>query len=287
MLATCAALPDLHPDDRLLGEALARRGVAAGPRVWNDPGVDWGAARLTLIRSTWDYHLCLPGFLAWADGVSRTSRLVNPAAVVRWNTDKGYLRELAARGAREVPTEYLPAGSRQDLGALLLGKGWPKAVVKPAVSCDGWETLAVDADSPESLAAGQALLDRLAPERELMVQPYLPGVEDPGERSLIFIEGELSHAVGKLSPLLGGHGIGPAGGALTPDPDEVATARGALAASGLHPQLYARVDLVRDATGRPCLLELELVEPSLYLAAAPAALECLVDGVVARLDARA
>lgn len=247
--------------------------------------MEWSEARLTLLRSTWDYPLRLAAFLAWAEGVSRVSRLVNPLAVVRWNTHKGYLRELALRGAPVVPTDYVPAGARLDLRQRLAALGWNKVVVKPAVSCDSWGTLVVDVASEESMAEGRAHVERLGPERDLMIQPFLPGVTEPGERSLVFIEGELSHAVRKLSAF----GVPAAGGEsapVDPEPDEIAVARRVLEACPHPAQLYARVDLVRDEAGQPLLMELELVEPSLFLAVVPVGRKRLVDGIVKRLGAR-
>ena len=285
-LVTCSRLKDLDPDDRCLLEALPARGLSVGVRVWDDPAVDWGEARLTLIRSPWDYHLRLPEFLAWAERASRASRLVNPLPVVRWNTHKGYLRDLARRGADVVPTEYVPAGVPFDLRRRLEALGWTRAVVKPAVSCDSYGTVGVDLSSKASLSAAQAHVDALSLERELMVQPYLPAIADPGERSLVFIEGELSHAVRKRSLFQGGRWAGPEGVPVEPQGDEIAAARRALEASGHHPQLYARVDLVRDEAGRPVLLELELVEPTLFLSEVPEGRERLVDGIVARLEGR-
>jgi hypothetical protein len=284
-LVTCSRLPDLVADDRCLLGEIRERGLSVGVRVWDDPGVDWGEACLTLLRSTWDYHLRPSAFLGWAEHVSRVTRLVNPLPVVRWNTHKGYLRELGSRGAPVVPTDYLPAGARLDLEGRLAALGWGKAVLKPAVSCDSWGALLVDVTSPDSLAAGRDHLERLGPERDLMIQPFLPGVVEPGERSLVFVEGELSHAVRKRAPF----GVPVAGGEsapVEPEPDERAAARRVLDACPHPPQLYARVDLARDQQGRPLLMELELVEPSLFLSGAPEARRRLVDGILRRLRER-
>jgi hypothetical protein len=286
-LVTCSRLPDLENDDRWLLAALPARGLSVGIRIWNDPAVGWGDARLTLLRSPWDYHLQHAAFLTWAESAASASRLVNPLPVVRWNTDKGYLRELAGLGVPVVRTEFLPAGARLSLRERLRGLGWRRAVVKPAVSCDSWGAVALDVAAEASMTAAQAHLDALLPEREMMLQPYLPGVVDPGERSLVFIEGELSHAVRKGSTPFGGPGAGGPASLVRPAADEVETARRALEACGHPSLLYARVDLVRDEAGRPLLMELELVEPSLFLALAPEGRERFVDGIVDRLQGRA
>ncbi|HET6201930.1 MAG TPA: hypothetical protein VFI25_03910 [Planctomycetota bacterium] len=279
-LVTWSGLPDLDPDDRPIAEALARRGLDVRAVAWDEPGFDWGRARLALLRSTWDYHLRREEFLAWADRVSEKTALVNPVEVVRWNTHKGYLRALAEKGLPIVPTVFVEAGTKADLGSILEERGWDGFVLKPAVSADSWGTLRA---SRETLAPGQAHLDRLSTSRDMMVQPYLDSVATSGERCLTCIEGELSHAVQKRSFFLGGRHAGPEGVPVPIEADEAEAARAILPAAGADRLLYARVDLMRGASGEPLLSELELVEPTLFVRDAPAAVERLADGILARL----
>jgi hypothetical protein len=164
---------------------------------------------------------------------------------------------------------------------LLAAEGWRRASVKPAVSADSWETLVCDADEP---GPGQAHLDRLLCERDLLVQPYLSAVEASGERCLVFLDGDYAHAVRKNALTLGGRWAGlPEGVPVEAAPDELAAARAVLVAAGFEGLLYARVDLVRDEHGRPRLLELELAEPTLFLADHPQGLARLVAGLERRL----
>jgi hypothetical protein len=284
VLVTYPELLDLFPDDRPLLAALRAVGHETAVVSWDDPGFDWSSARLAFLRSPWDYYKRPDEFLAWAARAAASTRLLNPLEVVRWNVHKGYLLDLERRGVEVVPTELLRRGESADFAALLSRRGWSAgAVVKPAISADSWETLFVRAgDEP----AGQRHVDRLLPERDLLVQPFVASVEDYGERCLVFLDGEFSHAVRKNALTLGGRWAGlPEGAPVEAAADEVAAARRVVAAAGLEGALYARVDLTRDAAGKPLLLELEATEPTLFLEDAPAALARLVAAVGRRIDA--
>ena len=210
---------------------------------------------------------------------------------MRWNLHKGYLVELAAAGAPVVPTAVLPRGWKDGAGAysrLLAARGWSDAVIKPAISADSWETIFVPASRPES---GEEHLARLLPERDMLVQPFLRSVESYGERSLVYVEGKFSHAVRKNALTLGGRWAGlPEGTSVDASTDELATGERVLAAAwaaiGERDALYARIDLTRDEAGNPLLLELELIEPTLFLGESPAALRRLVAALAGRATGR-
>ena len=268
----------MHPpqedfDAPPLLEALAAGGHDANVRAWDDAGVDWRSYDAVLLRSTWDYFHRLEEFLGWAHGVASVSSLWNRLEVVRWNTHKFYLRELAARGVPIVPTEFVAAGQRVDLAAILATHGWEAAVIKPAVSADSFATLRAERQSTRH---GQTHLDAHLPARDMLVQRYMPTVDEPGERCLVFIDGAYSHAVRKRSLFRGGRHAGPEGMPVPAAPDEVAAAERALECLGFAAPLYARVDLLRDETGTPRLMELELVEPSLFFTTRPGAANDLV-----------
>ncbi len=268
---TYDGLPDLDPDDRYAVDALARRGRSVAPAIWNDPSVDWSRAGICVIRSTWDYHLDRPAFLAWAERVAALGPLWNPLPVVRWNSHKGYLRDLEQRGAPVVPTDWLPAGHAADVGAALREREWLRAVIKPAVGLATRGVLMVDLER-DGAAAAQSHVDALLREHDVLLQPFLPSVERYGERALVFIDGAYSHAVQKTAfqPLAA---AGDAGEVLVEaDAEEIAVAS-AVAAMAPRPVLYARVDLVRGEDGRPLVIEFELVEPSLFLSLYPPAAE--------------
>ena len=263
----------------LLLPALARRGLSAALVAWDDPAMDWSTTRLAVIRATWDYHLRLPEFLAWAERAAERCDLLNPLPAVRWNARKTYLRDLERRGVPTIPTVWLPRGSSASLAPILRERDWERAVLKPVVSASAYETRLV---TPSSLAEDERRLARMLTARDMMLQPYLAAVATTGERSLVFIGGEHTHTFLRV-PALGSSGASPTESALLPnDPAEEAFARPALQASGCE-TLYTRVDLIHDDTGAPRLMELELIEPSLALSLAPAAAERLAAAIARRL----
>jgi len=277
-LVTCAEVSDLDPDDAPLVPALADRRISAEPAAWDDPSVDWSVFDLAVLRSTWDYAGRLAEFLAWSQGVPR---LANAADVVRWNTDKRYLRELAAAGVPIVPTAFAEPGEQLDLPPS------GEFVVKPVVSAGGRDT-ARYATGEVALAA-EHVAELHEAGRAVMVQPYLSGVDVAGESALLYLGGTYSHSVRK-GALLTGSDRAVAGlyreesiSARMARPDELAVAEQALAAvpGGADSLLYARVDLLPGPDGAPLLLELELTEPSLFLSHASGAAGRLADAVAA------
>src|SRR5262249_45321832 len=215
------------------------------------------------------------------------TRLWNPIAIVRWNAHKFYLRDLEQQHIAIIPTVFLPARATARLEPLLADRGWQSAVLKPAVSADSFATMRVDRTAPASLAAGQHHLDTHLRERDMLVQQYLDSVVEPGEHCLIFIAGDFSHVVRKRSLFLGGRHVGPEGVPVRAGPDEIAAAQRIL---NLVPQLtgvvplYARVDLLRGESGEPRLMELELIEPPLFLDEGPGAAEKLAQALEARMQ---
>ena len=263
-LATCAALPDLDVEDAPLVPALRQAGIEGVPLVWNDPQVDWAAYDLVVVRTTWDYPNKIAAFLDWADRVAAMRTLWNPAPMLRWNTDKQYLRELAGRGVPIVPTRWLPRGSAHDLGAILAEERWAEAVLTPGVSAGARRTRMV---GPDTLAEGQRFLAEQLTQRAMMVQPYVPEVSTVGELSLLYFNGRFSHAVRKI-PAAGDFRVQTEHGgrvvSVSPGAAELAAGQRVLDALGSE-TLYARVDLLPTNDGALRLLELEVTEPSMFL----------------------
>ncbi len=253
---------------------LATHGLSAALVAWDDPVVDWSAFRLCVIRATWDYHLRLPEFLDWAERVTAQTALWNPLDLVRWNTHKGYLRELEAQGVAIVPTVWAPQGTSLDLAALLDARSWTQAVVKPAVSASAYATRLV---TSATLAEGQAHLDTLLAKRDMMIQPFLTSVTTTGERSQVYFDGKLSHTI------LRSFALGDAVDArlIANDAEEAAFAEHIMRAVNGE-TLYARVDIARDDAGDLRLMELELVEPWLGLDLAPDAATRFAAGIARR-----
>jgi glutathione synthase/RimK-type ligase-like ATP-grasp enzyme len=283
-LVTSAELPNLDPDCQPLLSALKALGVQASPVIWDDPACNWGRMKGAIIQSTWDYQTRRQAFLQWAETVSQQTRLWNPASIVRWNTDKTYLHTFAQRGVTTVETRWLTPEQPWDLASLLKESGWDSAILKPVISAGSANTYHIQ---PSNLAECQNALNLLLQQgRTMMLQPYLHAIETAGERSLVFIDGAFSHAVVKL-PARGDFRIqkqfGGSTEAITPTEAEKRFAEGVLEQVE-DPWLYARVDILSTTTPQTiCLMELELVEPSLYLPYAPASAHRLASALVERL----
>jgi hypothetical protein len=262
-LATYRDLPQLNEDDRLLQSALGALGIDAAPAVWDSAEERWGDYQAVLVRSCWDYHRRLDEFLAWVAVLEQAGPAVwNPVPLLRWNSHKRYLRDVAARGVPVVPTRWLGRGEQVGLAALLAELGWNDAVVKPAVSASAFGTWRT---SPATAAGDQARLDRLISDGDVMVQPLVAAVAAPGEWSLVFLGGQFSHAVLKR-PAAGDYRVqwefGGSAVSAAPGAHLIAAAERALAAAPGEP-LYARVDGVEEG-GELVLMELELIEPHLF-----------------------
>jgi O-ureido-D-serine cyclo-ligase len=288
---TCRAARGLDGDLPPLLTVFAAAGASAEIVDWDDGEVDWARFDLALLRSAWDYTERLPQFLAWVERTATSTLLINPVAVVRWNSDKHYLLELARAQLPVVPTHIAEAGSaaRPVLEEFLARHAAEELVVKPAVGAGSRDARRhARRDTAEILAHMQSLL---ATGRSVMLQPYLESVDRDGETALMFIDGRFSHAIRK-GPLL------PAGAPATvalfapedirprvPGADELAVAERVMARLPFDTLLYGRVDLIRDESGRPCVLELELTEPSLYLAHQPGSAQRFAATALERLRA--
>ena len=255
-------------------EPLRRSGLAVESRSWTDAGDLTGTA-LAMPLLVWGYHRAQPLWLRsigrWeAEGVN----LLNPPSVLRWNGDKTYVGALGERGAPVVPTVYCERVTEAALRDAALSFGTERVVAKPLVSSTAWKTIRWPGDPVEK-----------GPDGAAMIQPYLPRIETDGEVSLLYFSGRYSHAIRKV-PQPGEFRVQPEYDGIIsahdPAPDERAAAEAILAAVE-EPLLYARVDLVRGLTGRPELIELELVEPDLYLGYDASGGAAFADAVTAAL----
>lgn len=286
--------PPEFRDDELLLERLAGRGIEAVAPPWDDPDVDWDAFDLVVARSPWDYTSRLDQFLAWTRSVG--APLENRADVIAWNSDKRYLADLADAGVPVVETTFVAPGD--ELPAIET-----EVVVKPTLSAGARNT---GRFRPELAAEAFALIERIRElDRTAMVQPFLASVETVGETAVVTVGGEVSHVLRKRSllradevaPVRTGDELGVAEVMYDPDlvvPSEAASDELELASAvlgavherfGVTP-LVARVDMLRDGDGGdPVVLELEAIEPNLYLTGTPGAADRLVDAIVARIAA--
>jgi len=282
-IALATAFPAIALDDDLppLVEAFARAHLNASVVAWDDPTVSWSRFDAVVLRSTWDYTQRLPGFLAWCERMSQVTQLFNPLEVVRWNTDKRYLRDLVEGGAPVIDSAFLAPGDDTSSIPML-----DEFVVKPTVGAGSRGARRfVMAERDDAMAHARALLDD---GQHVLVQPYLSDVDSAGETALLFFDGLFSHAIRK-GPLLhrgeastralfAAEHISP----RMPSDDEMLAARKVLAALPFSKPLYVRVDLLPSPQG-PQLLELELTEPSLFLAHGDGAADRFVASLLARI----
>ena len=243
---------------------MTELGISTDAVCWDDARVDWPSYGAVVLRSTWDYYLRVAEFHAWIDRLEATSaRLWNPPRVLRWNTDKRYLARLSHPDLYPPPTSIVDRGSSVDLRALLEAHGWDEAVLKPAISADGFST---ERTSLAEAAADQAVLDTMLARGDVVIQRLVPEIRSQGEISLMFFGGVFSHAVSKR-PKAGEFRVQERLGGIiarTEPPQQLVEAARDLLTIHARGCLYARVDVVVTAE-RFLLMELELLEPSLYL----------------------
>jgi glutathione synthase/RimK-type ligase-like ATP-grasp enzyme len=275
-------LGNILADDRLLQAALSRRGLTARRVDWADPQVNWSEFRCAVFRSTWDYFERFEEFSAWLDRVARETRVCNPVSTVRWSTDKHYLADLEARGVPVVPSRFLERGSTHRLADVLGEAGWDEAVIKPCVSGAARHTYRVNLDT-----AGETdpILNSLLAAEAMIVQPFQADIVRTGEDTLMMFGGRYSHAVRKVAKPGDFRVQDDHGGTVHeyhPTAEQIDLAERAVAACQPLP-VYGRVDMTRGADGRLAVMELELIEPELWLRYHPPAADTFADAVVAFL----
>lgn len=254
-LVSHAGAPAGVADDLALATAIVDAGGTVRIAAWSDPSVDWSASPVAVVRSTWDYHLRGSEWTAWLDRASAQTRLINAPELIRWNSVKTYLLELAAKGVSVIPTALYDAHAGLD--PLCRERGWTDIVVKPTVgaSSHGAKRFAGDA----IVRDGEVHARMLAGHNDVLVQPYQSAIEVERERSLVYIDGSFSHAFSKPGFYAGG-----AANVLEehdPPAAELALARATLAALPVQP-VFARIDMLPGPKG-PMLMEAELIEPLL------------------------
>jgi glutathione synthase/RimK-type ligase-like ATP-grasp enzyme len=273
VLATCRPKPGLTPGDGLLATALRELGATVVASPWDtiEPGREEG---VVCLRSTWDYHLRWSEFRSWVRGFDAPGRLWNPPSTVLWNADKLYLRDLAAAGIPVPRTQWFQPGERPAIARLLEEWGVTQAVLKPRVSATAYGTHVVSRDRGIE-EADWAALERSG----CLLQLFVPEIQSRGEISVVFLRDGFAHAVLKR-PRAGDFRVqADFGGSLetaTPVDDTIGFGEAVLAAAA-RPWLYARVDLVETDRG-PVLMELELIEPDLFLT--PAGAARLAEGLI-------
>lgn len=257
---TARDMPMPDQETHLIVDTVEGMGLRAGVIPW-DRAIDWKQIPLVVIRTPWDYFKRLPEFLAWARRVDEITHLVNPYAVIEWNSHKRYLLELTQRGVPIVPTILFEHGTVDNIENALKNTGWIELVIKPAVSISAFGALRVKTEDVASINHLKGLLI----DGDVLVQPFVSDVTVAGEVSMIYFGGEFSHAIRK-KPKSGDYRVqSEYGGTVHPHVPSIEEIDVASAAVSAIPgnTTYARVDLV-SIRNKPVVMELELIEPELF-----------------------
>jgi len=251
-------------DEPLVLPVLARMGVTVEVVDWDDPAVDWARYDRVVRRSAWDYPERLEEFLLWLDHAASVSDVVNPPETIRWSLDKRYLIDIAAAGLPITPTTVLLPGAPTTLPP-------GHFVIKPAVGAGSRDAASYGPHQHDIAEAHIARLHRDG--RAVLLQPFLRSIPLEGEWPMVFFDGLFSHAASKRVTLPQADSLDALYAAETntahqASSEQVAVAQAVmdLVSARFGTPTYGRVDLVRDDDGRYCVLELELNEPSLFLA---------------------
>lgn len=294
---TYADLPGGDPDDGLALAELIKLGYRAAFIDWQDESFDYGCCGVVVLRSTWNYHKMPEAFRSWLLRVAERSRVINSCRLVNWNLSKKYLAELELKGISIVPTVFVDKAVGADEVESICSRLGPKIVVKPTLGLATHGVKLYDIGEFTDIAKCTDIANRtdigkfseiakhinqLCSESSAMVQPFLESVETCGERSLIFIDGQFSHAVRK-SAFQHLAVAGEAGEIAVVATEEEISFGGRVIDVLPESPLYARVDLLRSAEGQLLLLELELIEPSLFLALGEGAVQRFVEALVSQM----
>jgi glutathione synthase/RimK-type ligase-like ATP-grasp enzyme len=281
-LLTWSGLPEGAESERLLLPHLAARGADAEFVIWRDAARDFARFDLVVLRTCWDYHLHVAEFTGWLQRTAGAVPMLNALETVLWNHNKFYLQELEAQGIRIAPTVFFsgketvrPADPTQVLS-------WKQIVVKPAVSATAHNTWLIDG----AFLPAEAELTRRMQGGPFLVQQFIPEIQTQGEISFIYIDGTYSHAVLKR-PAAGDFRVqkdfGGSAEPFFPSPSLLGQAN---EIAGTVPQvrdsLYCRIDVVEKA-GKLVLMELELIEPELFLGLAEGAAERFAEAILGRM----
>jgi glutathione synthase/RimK-type ligase-like ATP-grasp enzyme len=269
-LVTCERLAALAADDHLLVRALADIGIASVPAVWSDADVDWTSFDALVMRTPWDYFQRAAEFRVWLDRrIGDRAVMCNSHEILDWNFDKSYLEDLARAGVALVPTLTVAKNGGGDIAASARERGWNEIVVKPTIGGGGYRVLRFLLDDIDRYASQ---IEKTLEDRGVLVQPFLPEIQTDGELSLLFFDGAFSHAVRKR-PKAGDYRVQDEFGGTherVPVTDEIVAQARMCIEKAPAPTVYARVDGV-VLGGRFLLMELEVFEPSMFLADHPEA----------------
>ena len=276
-------LQNILKDDYYLQQALTARGISSIRLDWADPTVDWSAFKCLVFRTTWDYYNRATEFSAWLDKVAQQTKLCNPLDIIRWNMDKHYLADLEKQGIPIVPSVFLEAGCGTLFLDVMKDRGWHEAVIKPCIAGGARLTYRLNAGNAVEI---QESLSEWLTQEAFILQPFMQQILEEGEDTLMVMNGVYTHAIKKRAKQGDFRVQDDYGGSvhhLDPKPEQIKLAEDAMAACG-QKLAYGRVDMVQDESGRWCIMELEVIEPELWIRYHPESAQPFADGIVEILN---
>ncbi len=261
-------IQNILDDDRLLMEALVAENFKVVRKSWSDPDFDWTTTKFCIFRTTWDYFDRFDTFFKWFNATAKKTHFINSELLIRWNLDKHYLADLKSKNINIVETLFIESGNSYNLISLFENSGFDNAILKPAISGAARHTYKLNA---ENVGAHEAIFQKLIANEAMLLQPFQRDIITTGEVAFMLMGGKFTHAVLKKAKAGDFRVQDDFGGTLHdyhPTPEEIQFAETAIAACPEQP-LYARVDMIRDNNGKLAIMELEIIEPELWLRSAP------------------
>lgn len=257
-------------EDNLVLKALKNEGLNAIRLAWDDANFNWETTKTIIFRTTWDYFDRFEEFSIWLKKVSKLTQLLNSEAIIRWNIDKHYLKDLQAKNVTIAETFFIEKGNSKTLAQLHQELDWKETVLKPCISGAARHTYKLNA---QNLQQHEIIFKTLIAEESLMLQPFQYNIVEKGEISLMVFNGKFTHAVLKKAKAGDFRVQDDFGGSVhdyNPTTKEIIFAENAVNAC-IELPIYARVDIFEDNNGNIALSELELIEPELWFRKKPEA----------------
>jgi glutathione synthase/RimK-type ligase-like ATP-grasp enzyme len=277
-LLTCEKLPNLTISDQQLIPELAKHNLIAKAVIWDDKTINWSNFDYLIFRNTWDYFEKETEFNLWLDQIEKLGiKTLNAIEIIKHNKHKFYLREMEKEGISILPTIFIDKTEHLNL-AEIIPKHWKKAVIKPAFSAGSYLTSVFDASDIEKTNDEYT---KIAPERELLLQEFMPEIQTLGETSFIFFNKKFSHAINK-KPIDGDFRVQSQFGgeySLIQPSQKVIDKAQKVVNTFQDKLLYARVDGIIIDT-KLHLMEIECIEPDLYFELSKDSLERFVASII-------
>lgn len=265
-------------EDRLLKEAIEKKGFKVERKSWDDKNFNWSSTRYVIFRTTWDYFDRFPEFSVWLDRIQKETRLINPKELILWNIDKHYLGDLANNGIPIPPTRFIEKGDTLSLKEHLRDLSWEKFILKPVVSGAARHTYLFTSDTVANI---DPIFQELIQNESMMLQEFQENIYSKGEIALMIFGGKYSHAVLKRAKEGDFRVQDDFGGTLhdhTPNEKEIEIAERCIQSCPFMP-IYARVDIMWDNNGNPVVGELEMIEPELWFRRDPDSADRLAEAI--------